>query len=133
MSQYKATKGHYMVLLTVNKLITPRTVSRMVAQAFISNPKNLPEVNHKDFNKANNCVDNLEWISRGDNIKHYVARRMFYGSENRFNKTRKWFVSRVVVNNKKHYLGSYNTREEGHIAYIMAILLFKLPSKYLEY
>lgn len=35
----------------------------IVAQAFIPNPKNLPEVNHKDENPANNCVDNLEWCT----------------------------------------------------------------------
>lgn len=43
----------------------------MVAQAFIPNPDNLPEVNHKDFNKANNTVENLEWVSRRDNQLHY--------------------------------------------------------------
>lgn len=37
-----------------------KTVSRLVAKAFIPNPDNLPQVNHKDENPANNCVDNLE-------------------------------------------------------------------------
>lgn len=41
---------------------------RLVATYFIENPLNLPQVNHKDCNKSNNNVDNLEWTSRKDNI-----------------------------------------------------------------
>ena len=43
---------------------------RLVAEAFIENPNNLPIVNHKDGNKLNNNIDNLEWVSQTDNMKH---------------------------------------------------------------
>lgn len=47
---------------------------RLVAETFIPNPNNYPEVNHKDEIKENNNVENLEWISHQDNIDYSLAK-----------------------------------------------------------
>lgn len=47
----------------------------LVARAFIPNPDNLPEVNHKDENKSNNQVDNLEWCTRSYNMSYGTLRK----------------------------------------------------------
>lgn len=53
-----------------NKIKKSFRVHRLVAEAFIKNPDNLPEVNHKDENKSNNYVQNLEWCSSQYNNKY---------------------------------------------------------------
>ncbi len=45
-------------------------IHRLVAQAFVANPKGFSEVNHKDENKQNNSVENLEWCSRRYNVNY---------------------------------------------------------------
>lgn len=45
-------------------------VHRLVAETWLPNLLNLLEVNHKDCDKTNNCVDNLEWSSRAENVRH---------------------------------------------------------------
>lgn len=64
--------GYRRVHLCINGTKTRRFVHRMVATAFIPNPNNKPQVNHKDCNRSNNVVTNLEWATAKENTDHGV-------------------------------------------------------------
>lgn len=68
-------KGYHTVNLTKNGIQKRYLVSRLVAQAFIPNPNNYPEVDHIDENKDNNCVGNLRWCTRQFNNTHGIQSR----------------------------------------------------------
>lgn len=62
--------GYRQFVFTRNNQRQAVLVHRMVARAFLPNPLNLPEVNHKTFVKADCRLGNLEWMTRGDNVRH---------------------------------------------------------------
>ena len=66
----KAGAGYCKVTLCENKEHTDKYVHRIVADAFIPNIDNKPEINHIDGNKRNNSVNNLEWVTSSENKNH---------------------------------------------------------------
>jgi len=75
MSQYIDSKGYYSVGLTINGVTKIKKVHRLVALAFLKNPQNKPTVNHKDTNKLNNLVSNLEWATQKEQVLHAVKNK----------------------------------------------------------
>ena len=63
-------KGYATVILRKNGVSKIHSVHRLIAQAFIPNPLQLPYVNHKDGNKSNNDISNLEWCTHLENMRH---------------------------------------------------------------
>lgn len=62
--------GYYIIHLSHNKKKIQILHHRFIAQIFLPNPNQYPEINHKDENKSNNCVSNLEWCTHRYNLKH---------------------------------------------------------------
>lgn len=77
--------GYYFVVLTKNAKGKAFRVHRLVAEAFIPNPCNYPIINHKDENKLNNNVNNLEWCTYSYNTTYNnsMARRQNTKNKNR--------------------------------------------------
>ena len=75
--------GYMSVGLRKNNAYHNRYIHRLVAEAFIPNTENKPEVNHKDRNKTNNFVDNLEWVTAAENTRHLIASGYDIGAQRR--------------------------------------------------
>ena len=83
------------------------SIHRLVAETYIPNPDNLPEVNHKDGNKRNNDVSNLEWSTRSGNAKHSwdtglqkTSGRKFTNEQVRFIRSQEGLVSRYELSER---------------------------------
>lgn len=68
--KFKSIRGYMNVTIRYNKISKTRQVHRLVAIAFIPNPNNLPQVNHINHKKDDNRIENLEWVTNSQNIKH---------------------------------------------------------------
>ena len=67
------SNGYLCLNLNKNGVTKNKKVHRLVLEAFIPNPNNYPEVNHRDEDKSNNNIENLEWCTRKQNVNHGTA------------------------------------------------------------
>lgn len=73
--------GYLSVMMSIKNHHFRRYVHRLVAKAFVENPNNYPQINHKDGNKQNNNADNLEWVTQKMNNRHAWATGLCKGFE----------------------------------------------------
>lgn len=76
------------VNLYIKGRVSQQRVHRLVAQAFIPNPENKPEVNHKDGNKENNDISNLEWNTSKENTNHAIKTGLRINSGEKFHSSK---------------------------------------------
>lgn len=73
MHQYLDTRGYPMLTLRRDNKQIPQRVHRLVAEAFLGGQHPELDVNHIDGDKTNNCIENLEWCTREENVRHAVS------------------------------------------------------------
>lgn len=114
---WKNNSGYEMVALYINGIKKDRTVHRLVARAFIPNENKLPDVNHKNGLKFDNCVENLEWITKGNNEKHKRQKIQNKKRGVRWHTIAKKWVAEIGVCGKYYYLGLFVDKEAAYNAF----------------
>jgi hypothetical protein len=107
--------GYLTVILMKDKKPITCKIHRLLATQFIPNPNNLPCVDHIDINKLNNNLENLRWVTYSQNSRNKDCKGYYW------HKQRQKYQVQYSLNNKRHYIGYYKTKEEARDAYLNAI------------
>lgn len=108
-TQHIHKSGYVQAALIINKRPVCKKVHRLVANAFVPNPLNLPQVNHKDANKLNNLPYNLEWNTSKQNSIHAKENGLLKRSDK--SKMIMTGISKPVIQTdlKGNYIGEYDS------------------------
>lgn len=126
-------KGYLRVELHKNKKLKKFFVHRLVAEYFIENPLNKKQVNHKDGNKQNNRVDNLEWVTNQENRNHALKHKLtknLCGEDAPWSKLTKKDVLyiRQLYNNDKTNFNTKELSKKYNVSYTQILMVAKRKS-----
>jgi hypothetical protein len=122
---YLSNKGYYTVNLPKagKQQYQPTLIHRLVAQAFIPNPKNRTYINHKNEIKTDNNISNLEWCTNRYNISYSTINKPktseYIGVY--WSKPKNRWRAEIRYNDKKYFLGLFKIEIDAHKAYQLAL------------
>lgn len=126
------TDKYLSVKLCVDGINKTCGIHRLVAEAFISNPDNLPEVNHIDTDRTNNYVENLEWVTHQDNVTHSVKLGHYKGKSGENNPNFGNHILHDIYSNNKELAkeklsrpGKQNGRSRNVVLYDLQHVFYK--------
>lgn len=126
-------KGYKMVALWTNGVKKPIRVHRLVAETFLPNPYNKPQVNHLDEDKGNNKLSNLEWATNRENKAMSLSKDKTKSSQYigvSYVKARRKYVSSIVFNGKVYFLGYHEEEFDAYQAYQSFMMANNIENKY---
>jgi hypothetical protein len=108
-------------------------VHRLVGFAFIPNPNGLPEINHINRDRTCNLLDNLEWVTKQENMTHCylkVDKKSSHVGVYFDERYGKWHTCILISEKKRKYLGLFAKEEDGIKAYHEAMIKYGVVNKY---
>lgn len=121
-----APNGYYRITFSKNGKKVQKYLHRLIAEYFIPNPNNLPQVNHKDGNKLNCKIENLEWVTVQENVIHAYKNGLInrargnkhpnYGLHGgKSKKAKKVIAKNIITEETKTYDSIIDTKKDGFL------------------
>lgn len=112
-----SNRGYWAVMLTRNYKREMRYVHRLVAESFIPNPNNNPQVDHIDTNRLNSCMDNLRWCTQSENNLNEITNQKFRKARANKGSSHKCkpIVSIAPNGDVTNYKSITSVQDDGHI------------------